>query len=226
MAPPQLSGNTPVADIHEPVQIDLVKSLRHKCEIPVLNGLDRRLRHLLHRDEPLLLDHRFNGRVAAVMRADSMCMRDDFHKEPKLFKISDDLPSGFIAVHPRVLSAEPVHRSVVIQDIDLREIMTFSDLKVIRVMRRCDLHAARSEFHVDVLIRDHRDLSAREREQEHLADDICIALIIGVDRDCGIPKHCLRTRCRNLDKSSFLSDNRIIDVPEESVLILMLDFRV
>ena len=67
MSPPDLSGNTPVADIFQPVQINLVKTLRHKFQVAVFHCFNSRLRQFIHADEPLLLDQGLHGCVAAVM---------------------------------------------------------------------------------------------------------------------------------------------------------------
>ena len=67
MSPPDLTGNTPVLDILEPVQINLVKTLRYKPQLSCLQCIDRRFCKVFHLNEPLLLDHWLYGCVAAVM---------------------------------------------------------------------------------------------------------------------------------------------------------------
>ena len=210
-------------NVFEPVQVNLVKSFRNKCKLAVLDRLDRRLSHLLHSDEPLLLDHRLYRCVAAVMGTDSMGMRNDLDKETKLLKIPNDLLTGVIAVHSRVLSAEIVHGSVIVQNIDLLQLVTLSDLKVVRVMCRRNLYAACSEFHVDIFIGDYRNLTVCERQDQHLADDVLISFIIRIHGDSCIAEHGLRSCGGDLNKSAFLADYRIIDMPEETVLVFVLD---
>ena len=89
-------------------------------------------------------------------------------------------------------------------------------------MCRCDLYASCSKFFVNILIRDNRDLTVSQRQFQHLADQIFVSLIIRIYCNCSISKQCFRTGGCDLYKSAFLSYDRIIDVPEKSVLILML----
>ena len=53
MTPPELTGNTPVTDILQPVIICLVKMRWYKLGISVLNSLDRRLCQIIHLHKPL-----------------------------------------------------------------------------------------------------------------------------------------------------------------------------
>ena len=226
VSPPQLAGNAPVTDVLEPVQIDLVKALRYKCQIAVLNRFDRRLCHFFHSNEPLLLDHRLDRRSAAIVCADCMRVRDNFDQKTKFFQVFDHFRSRVIAVHSRVLASELIDRSVVVQDRDLGKAMALSDFKVVRVMSRCDLDAACTELHIDILIGDDRDLSACERQLEHLSDYVFISVIIRVYSDSCIAEQGFRTGRGNFHKPAFLTDYRIINVPEEAVLIDMFDLSV
>ena len=54
VTPPELAGDAPVADILEPMEIDLFKALRDKLCLAVFNSVDSRTREGLHADEPLL----------------------------------------------------------------------------------------------------------------------------------------------------------------------------
>ena len=54
VTPPELTGNAPVADILEPMEIDLFKTLRHELCLAVLDSVDSGTREGLHADEPLL----------------------------------------------------------------------------------------------------------------------------------------------------------------------------
>ena len=72
VSPPELPGDTPVADILHPIQIDLGKALGDKTDLPVLYRFNRRGGQRLHLHKPLLGDERFNHGVAAVAGPDRM----------------------------------------------------------------------------------------------------------------------------------------------------------
>ena len=99
--------------------------------------------------------------------------------------------------------------------------MTASNLKVVRIMCRCDLYTAGSEFFVNILISNYRDLSVCKRQLQHLANQILVSLIFRIYCNCSITQKCLRTCGCDLNETSFLSYDGIIDVPEKSVLVLM-----
>ena len=104
------------------------------------------------------------------------------------------------------------------------QIVAFAYFEVVRVMCRCDLNAACSEFFVNVLICDNRDLTVSQRQFQHLADQILVSLILRVYCYCGITEQCFRTCSCDLYESSFFTYDRVVDVPEKSVLVLMLNF--
>ena len=87
------------------MEICLVKMLRDEFQFAGLYRLDGGLRELVHADKPLLLDHRLNCRVAAVMRADIMGVVNYLDKQALLFELLDHNLTGFIAVHAAVFPA-------------------------------------------------------------------------------------------------------------------------
>ena len=221
VSPPELSGNTPVTDVLQPVQIDLVKTIRYKIQLVLFQSFDRRFRHLLHLYKPLRFDHRLNGCLTAVVCADAVCMRNNFYQKSQCIQVCYHGFSCLITIHACIFAAQFVNRRIVIHDIDLRQIMSLANLKVVRVVCRCDLYASGSKFFIYVRIRDHRDLTISQRQLQHLADQILVSFIFRVYGNGRISKQCLRTSGRDLHETSFFSDDRVIDMPEESVLIHM-----
>lgn len=64
-----------------------------------------------------------------------------------------------------------------IEDTDLRQVVPLADLEVVEVMRRRDLHCARSLFRIGVVITDDRDATADQRQDRILADQMTDLLI-------------------------------------------------
>ena len=104
--------------------------------------------------------------------------------------------------------------------------MALAHLEVVRVVGRRDLDGARAEFLVDVLIRKQRDAAADDRQYERLADEILVTLVIRMDSDARIAEHRLRARRRNLDVLARLALYLIAQMPEMTLLRLMLDLDV
>ena len=71
--------------------------------------------------------------------------------------------------------------------------MALADFEVVEVVRRGDLHRARAELGVGVFVGDDRDAAADERQDHVLADEVLVALVLGVHGDAGVAEHGLGT---------------------------------
>ena len=225
VSPPDLTGDAPVLNVLQPMQVDLVKTLRYKFQFPGLKRVDRRLRQLLHLHEPLLLDQRLHCRTAAIMSTDRVAVRLHLHKIPLLLEIRHDGFSRLVALHACVLAALFIDGGVVVHDVDLRQVMALAHLEVVRVMRRRDLHRACTELFIYIVIRHDGDLSVYQRQDHIFPNDVLVSLIIRVYRDGSIAQHRLRTCGRDL-KETVCPHDGILDMPEVSVLILVLHLGV
>ena len=225
MSPPQLSGDAPVLDPLQPVEIGLAEVLRHKLQVAVLQGFDGRLRHLLHLHEPLLLHHGLHRGLAAVVGAHVVGVGNHLHQKSLLLQILHHGLSGLVAVHAEIFSGH-ADGGVVVHHADLRQIVAAAHLKVVGVVGGGDLHTARSKLLVHVLVGDHRDLPVREGELQHLSDEVLVALIVGIYRHSRISQHGLRAGGGDLHKAALLPHDGVVDVPEEAVLLLMDHLRV
>ena len=221
MSPPDLTGNTPVLDILEPVQINLVKTLRYKPQLSCLQCIDRRFCKLIHLDKPLLFDQWLYCCTTPVMSSYSMHMWNNFYKVSLLIQICHDRFSCLIAIHSCIFSTLFIDRCIIVHDVDLRKVMTLSNLEIVRIMCRSDLNSTCSKLFVYIIISNDRNLTVYKWKDCHLSYDILISLIIRVYGDRGISQQRLRMGRCNF-KETVRSGNRIFDMPEMSVLILML----
>ena len=223
VSPPQLTGNTPVTDVLQPVKVSLVKTLRNEFQISILKSLDSSFGHFVHLYKPLRLDHRLYGCMAAVMCSNAVIVRNNLHQKAKLVQILYHGFSCFVTIHAGVFTTQLIDGSIIIHDVYFRKVVSLSNLEVVRVMCRCDLYASGTKFFINILIGNNRDLSVCERKLQHFANNVFVTVIIRVYCNCSISKKCFRTCCCNFHEFSFFSNNRVIDVPEKSVLILMLN---
>ena len=152
-----------------------------------------------------------------------MVVGNYFYQKSKFFQICNHCLTCFIAVHTSVFSAKLVDGRIVIHNVDLFQIVTASNLEVVRVMGRCNLYTSCSEFLVYIFIGNHRDFSVCERKLQHLADKIFVTLILRVYGNSSITQQSFRTSSCDLYETSLFSYDRVINVPEKSVLILMLN---
>ena len=218
MTPPELSGDTPVSDVFHPVEVVLRESLRYESDRTVPYCFDSRLCELFHLNEPLERYTGLDRRAASVACTDVVGIILDLRKETALFKILYDSFSCFVSVHACILRIIICDLSIFSKNSDYLKSVTLADFKVVRVMCRCDLNGTCTEFDINIIICDNRDLTANKRQDEHLADNILITLVLRVNSNSGIAKECLRSCCCKIDISGTVLE-RISQVPEMTGLI-------
>ena len=225
MPPPELARDAPVANIFEPVFVDFRKALGHETDAPVLHRCDCGLRQVLHADKPLLRYERLDRRLAARAVPDRMLMLLRAHECADLLKFLHELLAAFIAVKPRVLSCALTHRAVRIDDDHLFKIVAQPHLKVVRIVRRRHLDRARAECGIDVRICKERNAPLHHGQDQRLAHEIFVALIVGMHRHARIAEHRLGARRCNFNVVIH-AINPIAEMPEMPLLRLMLDLDV
>ena len=225
MSPPKLTGNAPVTNVLHPVEIVLVKSRWDKLCLTASYSLYRRLCKLLHLNEPLKRYPRFNRCSAAVAGADVVLVFLCLDKKSALFKILYDLLSCVVSVHSGISRVVVHYLCVLGEYIYDRQIVSCTDLKVIRVVRRGDLYNTRSEFHINIAVRNNRYLSVHQRQKHRLSDDVLVPLVLGVDSDSRITQQSLRS-CRCKLHISAAIGQRISQMPEMTCLILVFNLSI
>ena len=187
--------------------------------------------------------------MATIASADLMLDRLDFFDISAFFKVLENCFSRFKRSHTRILAAvkhlglvlccltrctklvrlsligSTCHMSVIGKCADNRKVMTKSDLKVVRVMCRCDFNNARALCHIGVLVADNRDFLIEKRQNNMTAVKMRISRVVAVYCNRRISKHCLGTGCCKLKLfARFL--NCIEKMPEIRVLFLVLNLCV
>ncbi len=213
-------------DVRQPLDICFRETFRDQLGLTGGNSFHSRTGKRFHLDEPLLGGHRFDDGLAAGAVTDRMLCFFDLDEKTGFLEISNDGFSRFVAIYADILACLFIHRAIFVHDDDGLELMSLADLKVIRVMRRCDLYAAGTISHVNVFIGNDRDLTAGAGKCDLLADDL-VAFIFRIHSDSGIARDGLRTGGRDLDVFSLFASDRVeIEVPEMSDFIFMFDFDV
>ena len=130
-------------------------------------------------------------------------------------------------------------------DIDHAQTCPLADIKVVEIMRGRHLDSAGTSSRIWILIRNDRNTAADQRQNDILADERLVALIVRMNGNTGIAKHCFRTRrCDDQIVASFpfrrlaffIKDNRMLigcacfqritQMPEMTLDLDLLDFNV
>ena len=204
VAPPELARDAPVLDVREPLVVGVDPVLGKELHLAFGHHVERDPadrpageerafgRRLRHCDEPLVGEHRLDDRAGAAAARHRHPVRLDRLEEPERLQVLDDALAGVVAIEPSILRRRVlVDLRVEREDPDLRQAVPLSDLVVVEVVRRRDLQAPGAELLVDVGVADDRDLAFGERQHDALADQMPVALVLGVHRDRDVAEHRL-----------------------------------
>ena len=238
MAPPELAADAPVLDVFKPLLVDALPLLGEDVHFARGDGfktdfgnglprVERALRSgLAHGHGPLLGEHRLDDFARAGDARHHVLDGLDAHEKPQLLEVFDGGLTAGVAVHPAVLLGDVfVHLRGLGEHVHHREVVALADLKVVEVVRRRDLHAARAEFAVDVFVGDDGNLVVGQGELQHLAHERFVALVFGMHGHGLVAKERLGTG-RGNDHAFAAVGARIADFPQEAVGLLAFDFKV
>ena len=150
MSPPELSGDTPVTDVIKPVIINLIHSFRNKFYLAGFNNLASTSCHLIHLYKPLRFDEWLNCCSASVVCSYLMSMRYYLYQKTLSLKILQHCLTCLISVHTMISCFRTIDSSIIIHDIYLFKVMSLTNLKVVRVVSRCNLNASCSELLINI----------------------------------------------------------------------------
>ena len=200
MSPPELARDAPVVDVVHPVQIDRAVVLRNDRDLAAFNGCRARSASGLNLDEPLRRQPRLDDRSATVALADRK-LRGPF-RQPEILVPADreHALAGFEAVKSRVWTSVLVHVRVLVHHVDLRQVVAHASLEVVGIVRGRDFDRSSAELRLREFVGDDRNLTIHQRQQNFLAVQMRVTLVLSVDRDRGIAEHRFRTGGRNRDE--------------------------
>ena len=119
-----------------------------------------------------------------------------------------------------------------IENADLRQRMTPSDLEIVEVVRRRDLDRAAALFRIRIGVGDDRDAPSDQRQDDVLADQVAIAFVVGMHRDGAVAQHGFRPRGRHHDEACGILRiervplQRIAQVPQAALDFDLLNLEV
>ena len=103
--------------------------------------------------------------------------------------------------------------------------MVAADLEVGRVVARRDLERPGAELALDAFVGDRGHAPLDEGDDDLLADEVAVALVAGVNRDCDVGEDRRRPHRSDRDLARAVGE-RIADVRERVVLVLVLHLEV
>src|SRR5689334_18367126 len=98
MAPPELPGDAPVANVLHPLRVLDAAVLRNEAQPAVLVSAERGFGERAHLDEPLVRQPGLHHRVAAVAVPDGVAVRLDLGEQAELLELRDDAAASLEAI--------------------------------------------------------------------------------------------------------------------------------
>ena len=154
-----------------------------------------------------------------------MRMRLNFYKQPFRLKVGNHSFARFITIHTLIFAAKLIDCRVIVQYLNYFKPVTFTDLKVVGVMSRCNFNTARTEILIDIFIGNNGYFSADKRQNKSFAYNIFISLIFGIYGNGSITQKRFGTCGRNNHKFVRIL-YRIFYMPEIALLLCMFNLLV
>ena len=217
MPPPELARDAPGLDVAHPFEEGVLPALRHEDRAAALDRGDRRLGERLGVDVPLVGEPGLEHGAGAVAMRHHQGVRLDALDQALRLQIGDDALARLEAVKAAIgLGRVVVEPGVPVEDVDELEAMAAADLEIVEVVRRGDLDRPAAGGGVGIGVGDDGDAPSDQRQDHVAADEIPVALVLGMDRDAGIAEHRLRPRRRDDDEPVGLALDRVFEVPERA----------
>ena len=178
MSPPELARDAPVVDLIHPVQVDGLVILRREANVTIHDRGDRPVCQRLNLDEPLHREAGLDNIHAAAALADREHVILGVHQESLDLKISEHSLARFVAIEPGIGGTVLVDARELVHDLQHRQVVSFADHEVVRIMRRRHLHRTCPEFGIREFIGNNRDLAIDQRKPQLLANQLAVSLII------------------------------------------------
>jgi len=144
-------------------------------------------------DVPLISQERLDDRVTAIPARHHQLVRLDVLHQSQFFQIGDHSFAGLEAIQAAIfVGAVVVDFGIGGEDIEQRQLVALADRVVVEIVRRRDLDAAGAEGRIDVFVGNDGNRAARQRQGYMQADQILVALVVGMHGNGGIAQQGFR----------------------------------
>ena len=121
-------------------------------------------------------------------------------KAVDLVELLGELRGAFRQALQIILVVEEIEAAFLVEHADAAQAVAIADLEIVEIVRRRHLHRARALFRIGIVVGDDFDLAADQRQDDVLADQLLVALILRMHGHAGIAEHGLRARRCDHDK--------------------------
>ena len=153
-------------------------------------------------------------------------MRFDFLQHSQRFQLLHHAAAGLKTLDASVLAGHLGHVAVFADDVGGVQAVALAHLEVHRVVGRRDLQRAGAELRVNGLVAHHRDDAAHDGQYGVAAPDAVISRVFRMHSDPGVAQHGLRASGGYGHGPAGVVFQRVADVVEMPVHVLVVNFQV
>jgi hypothetical protein len=186
---------------------------------PDSTGAQRRSRQLAHLQEPLHRQSGLNHGVGPLRAAHARAVPLRFQQVATGLEFLYERYAGLVAVHTDEELRVLVQRTVGIEQVDDLQTVLLPNLVVVHVVGRGNLQRPRAKLHVDVLVKNDRNLPVHHRHDHLHAVILLIALVVGMNGQRRIRRNGFRTAGGNHDVFIFRAGYFVADGVEVFVFV-------
>ena len=186
MPPPQLARDAPRPDVVHPVEVGVGLVGRDEPHPARAHLRVRGRGELVHVHEPLQRDQRLDAVAGAVAVAHLVLVVLLAAEQPQGEQRVAHPLAGLAHGQPGELAGELGHAPVVADRRELGQAVAAADLEVVGIVAGRDLERAGAEVHLHVRVGDDRHLAVDQRHDRGAADQVPVALVVGMHGDGGV----------------------------------------
>ena len=222
VSPPELTADTPVLDILQPVAVGSLVFGRIELQFVVHDGRQSHVCKVLHLEEPLHREFRLDGNTRALRT--THLVRVGFHlfQQTCIGQVLLNLLTHVEAVHAHIESGCLAQSTVVVEDVDRGQVVFLAQHVVVHIVSRCHLQTTCTELNIHVIILNDGDYTVYQRHDNLLPLQPLVLRVVGVDTHGRITHDCLRTGRSHDGIASFgITLHLVAQVVEFAVLLFV-----
>ena len=181
VAPPELARDTPVLDVLQPVAVGVLVFGGIELDFVVHDGRQGKVCKVLHLQEPLHGELRFDGHARTLGATDLVVVVLHFFHQSGFLEVDGNLLAHVEAVLPHIHAGGFAQRGIVVEDVDGLEVVLLAEHVVVHVVGGGHLEATRTELDVDIVVLNDGDDAAYEGHDDLLSLEPSVLRVVRVD---------------------------------------------
>ena len=148
---------------------------------------------MFHLQEPLHRQFRFDRHVRTLRETHLVLVSLYLLQKTGVTQVFLDLLADIETIHAHIQAGSLAQRTVIVKYIDRRQIIFLAQHIVVYIVCRGHFQTARTKLYIHVIILDHRNLTAYQRNDHFLSSQMLVLRVVRVDTHRRISHNRLRT---------------------------------